>query len=73
MGGYKDVHEAWQAGARTLGEGPVGLDGPRRRELPADLRDAWDERAAIMECDGGLARSVAEDAAWRCLTDAAPH
>jgi len=71
-GGYKDVNEAWMAGALTLGEGPVALEGPKGLELPADLRNAWDERAAIMECDGGLARSVAEYTAWRCLTDAAP-
>ena len=71
-GGYKDVNEAWMAGALTMGDGPVVLDGPKGRELPADLRDAWAERAAIMECDGGLARPVAEHAAWRCLTDAAP-
>ena len=72
-GGYKDVNEAWMAGALTMGDGPVVLDGPKGRELPADLRDAWAERAAIMECDGGLARPVAEHAAWRWLTDAAPQ
>jgi len=72
-GGYKDVNEAWMAGALTMGEGPVVLDSSKGLELLADLRDAWDERAAIMECDGGLARSVAEDAAWRCLRAAAPH
>jgi len=72
-GGYKDVNAAWMAGVLTMGEGPVAIEGPQGLELPADLRDAWDERAAIMECDGGLARSVAEDAAWRCLTDAAPQ
>ena len=71
--GYKDVNEAWMAGALALGEGPVASEGPQGLELPADLRDAWDERAAIMACDGGRARSVAEDAAWRCLRDAAPH
>jgi hypothetical protein len=72
-GGYKDVHEAWMAGALTLGEGVVALDGPQGLELPADLRDAWEERTAIMECDGGLVRPVAEQAAWRYLTDAAPQ
>jgi DNA primase len=68
-GGYKDVNEAWMAGALTLSEGLVAIDSPKGLELPADLRDAWDERAAIMECDGGLARSVAEHAAWRCLSE----
>ena len=72
-GGYKDVNEAWMAGALTMGAGPVAIDGPKGPELPADLRDAWDERAAIMECDGRLARSVAKHAAWRCLTDALPQ
>ena len=71
-GGYKDVNEAWMAGALTIGDGPVALDGPKGLEIPEDLRDAWDERAAIIECDGGLARSVAEQAARRCLTDAMP-
>lgn len=69
-GGYKDVNEAWVAGALTLGDGAVALDGSQGLELPADLRDAWEERAAIMECDGGLVRAVAEQAAWRCRTDA---
>jgi Toprim domain-containing protein len=71
-GGYKDVNEAWIAGALTMGEGPVAIEGPKGLELPADLRDVWDERAAIMECDGGLARPVAEHAAWRCFTNATP-
>ena len=33
--------------------------------LPADLRDAWEERAAIMEYDGGLPRDDAERCAYR--------
>lgn len=61
------------AGALTLGDGLMAIEGPQGLELPADLREAWDERAAIMECDGGLARSVAEYTAWSCLIDAAPH
>jgi hypothetical protein len=72
-GGYKDVNEAWRAGALTIGGGPAAIDGPEGLKLPEELRDAWEERAAIIECDGGLARSVAEQAAWRCLTDALPH
>jgi len=72
-GGYKDVNEAWMAGTLTIGGGSAVIDGPAGRELPEDLRDAWAERAAIIECDGGLARSVAEQAAWRCLTDALPQ
>ena len=51
----------------------TAADDSTRMEPPEELRESWAERAAIMECDGGLTRSVAEQAAWRCLTDAAPH
>jgi DNA primase len=68
-GGHKDVNEAWMAGVLSIGGGPTALDAPTGLELPKALRDAWEERAAIMEWDGGLARPVAEQAAWRCLTD----
>ena len=57
----------------TLQTQPLLFTAPDLLEVsPADLRDAWDECATIMECDGGLARSVAEHAAWRWLTAAAP-
>ena len=73
-GGHKDASEAWMAGALTTGAWPAAAgDGSEWREIPEDLRDAWEERAAIIECDGGLSRSVAEQAAWRCLTDALPQ
>ena len=72
-GGYKDVNEAWVAGALTLRERPAASAGSKVLEIPGELQDAWEERAAIIECDGGLARSVAEQAAWRCLTDALPQ
>jgi DNA primase len=71
-GGYKDVNAAWMAGALTIGERAVALHDPTGLELSAALRDTWAERAAIMECDGGLARPEAEDAAWRSLTNACP-
>jgi hypothetical protein len=32
--------------------------------LPKDWRFEWEERAAIMEYDGGLSREDAERAAW---------
>lgn len=35
-------------------------DLPLPDHLPADWRDLWDERAAIMEFDGGLPRELAE-------------
>jgi DNA primase len=71
--GHKDVNEAWLAGALTLGAWPAAGNGPEGLELPAALLDVWAERAAIIEWDGGLARSVVERAAWRCLIDAAPQ
>jgi len=71
-GGCKDVNEAWMAGMLTLGGGAAVRKSPEGRELPEDLWDAWEERAAIIECDGGLARSAAEQAAWHCLTAASP-
>lgn len=58
------------AGALTLGGGAAAIAGSEGREMPEDLRDVWAERAAIMECDGGLARPVAERAA-RCGITAA--
>ena len=69
-GGAKDVSAAWGAGVLTIGEGPVALPGAERLEMAEDLRDAWAERAAIMEWDGGLGRPVAEHAAWYSLTNA---
>jgi hypothetical protein len=33
---------------------------------PAE-REEWEERAAIMEFDGGLAREEAEQAAWKLV------
>ena len=59
------------AGALTTGAWPAAAgDGAEWREMPEDLRDAWEERAAIMEWDGGRARLEAERAAWGWLTDA---
>ena len=36
---------------------------------PADWRENFEERAAIMEYDGGLTRDEAEVSAWRLLRD----
>jgi DNA primase len=68
-GGFKDVNEAWTAGALTIDGWSAAVDGSEALQMPEGLRDAWEERAAIMEWDGGLARPVAEQTAWRCLTD----
>ena len=69
-GGHKDVNEAWQAGTLAVSAWPAAAaEGSKRMARPEELREFWAERAAIMECDGGLVRPVAERAAWRCLTD----
>ncbi len=73
-GGYKDVNEAWVAGTLAVSAWPAAAaEGSQRIERPGELREIWAERAAIMECDGGLTRPVAEHTAWRGLTDAAPR
>jgi len=62
-GGYKDVNAAWVAGVLTVGDGPGALGvawSTERQEL-------WEERVAIAEWDGGLARPEAERVAWECL------
>lgn len=45
------------------GERPVGL------EVPEDLRELSEERTSIMQWEGGLARAVAEQAAWGCVQE----
>lgn len=41
---------------------------PQQMEfLSADEREAWEERAAIMEYEGGLSRRQAEIKAFECL------
>jgi Toprim domain len=68
-GGYKDANEAWMAGALRSGAWSAAAgDGAEVLEMPEDLRHAWEERAALMEWDGGLARPEAERAAWQWLT-----
>jgi len=71
-GGHKDVNEAWVAGTLAVRAWPAAAaDDATRIAMPEELRERWAERAAIMECDGGLARSVAEQAAWGGLIDTA--
>jgi hypothetical protein len=33
----------------------------------AELNELWEERAALMEYDGGLSRAEAEAQAWACV------
>lgn len=55
----------------TTGDGdtatPVTPATPLWNTLPLDIRECFEERAAIMEYDGGLARAEAERQAWACL------
>jgi len=64
-GGHKDASAAWIAGALTIGGGPaVGIDRPAGWAPHEDLREAWEERVAIMVTDGHLPRAEAERLAW---------
>jgi hypothetical protein len=56
-------------GGKTSSKPPPSLPGPDWRvELaswPPDWREAWEERAAIMEYDAGLPRDEAERSAFK--------
>ena len=66
-GGYKDASAAWAAGVLAVGGGPAAGGGPEGGEISEDLREAWEERAAIVEADGHLSRAEAERLAWAGL------
>jgi DNA primase len=69
-GGYKDVSAAWTAGVLMLPELPsVGGEQPAGLHHPAVWQEQWDERAAIMEWEGGLGRADAERAATHRLPE----
>lgn len=46
---------------------PAGVN-----DLTPDQREAWEERAAIMEFDGGMTRADAEVAALRLVLGEGP-
>jgi hypothetical protein len=48
-------------GTPSASQSPPAMSGPD--DLPADWRALFEERAAIMEYDGGLLREQAESAA----------
>lgn len=50
---------------RALMAGPAPAPATTPNELPPDWHLVWDERAAIMEYDGGLPRERAEAEALR--------
>ena len=61
-GQEKDVNAAWVAGTLSLGSGA----SPGTPD-PCALHERWEERAAIIEWEGGLPRTAAEQVAWHCL------
>jgi hypothetical protein len=67
-GGHKDVSVAWAAGVLGVEVWPAAAAaGGEELTVPDDLREAWDERVAIMSADGGLPRAEAEHLAWEGL------
>src|SRR5262252_9528251 len=71
-GGCKDVNEAWMAGALTIGARSTAAVGSLEAlAVPEDLRESWEERAAIMVYDGKLPHTEAERLAWASLRAAA--
>jgi hypothetical protein len=50
-------------------EGSIGSNGGTSRLLESEsVREAYEERAAIMEFDGGLSRDEAEREAWALVS-----
>ena len=73
-GNFLTVHE-WALkylGEKTLLDAIANLDEESYRspscERVASLVESWDERAAIMEHDGGLNRNAAEQSAAECIS-----
>jgi len=55
-GNHKDARAAWAAGVLAVDAGPgaAAAEGTEGRESPADFRELWEERTAIMVYDGRL-------------------
>jgi hypothetical protein len=74
-GGQKDVGAAWAAGVlRIEARSVAACQDPAPPEVPADRREAWAERVAIMVTDGGVGREEAERlaSAWLQASGAVP-
>lgn len=71
-GGEKDINAAWMAGVLQISLPPSGGMSLVDTAFANDLQDLWEERAAIMEWDGGLTRGDAEAAAWQRLQPPPP-
>lgn len=50
-----------------VGASEAHIPSPQGASDDEDAREAWEERAAIMEYDGGMTRAEAERAATECL------
>ena len=73
-GGCKDAKRGKQvAGVLRLGAGPGVGESPEVREIPKELQELWQERAAIIAYDGQLPRAEAERLAWASLQAAGGH
>jgi hypothetical protein len=71
-GGYKDVSAAWTAGVFVLPDLPsAGGEQPAGLHRLDTWQEQWEERAAIMEWEGGLRRADAERAATHRLQERA--
>jgi hypothetical protein len=67
-GGCKDANDAWVAGVLRLDAWPPAAgERSTRMEVPADLREIWEERTSIMVYDGHVPRAEAERLAWAGL------
>jgi hypothetical protein len=69
-GGYKDVNEAWIAGALVLAV-PAGLETTRAGSLgvqvPTEIQELSEERMTIIAADGHMPPAEAERLAWAGL------
>ena len=67
-GASSPARRRWGAGLLTVGSRPAAATaGGGALAVPAHLREAWEERAAIMMEEGGLLPAAAERLAWEGL------
>ena len=65
------MSEAWVARVLTVGVGPAAAaTGGATLAVPEKLREAWEERAAIIAIDGHLTHAEAERLVWAGLQPA---
>jgi hypothetical protein len=73
LGGHKDLSEAWAAGGLQLAMTQEEIDtAPIMEEVaawPAERREAWEEKAAMLEFENKMARPESERAAYEMLRE----